>query len=72
MCTLFDSALENGLVTSNLVSKAVKCKFKETKGRRIFKIDEQKRFVEYAKGTLHYDAFCFILQTGVRVGEMMG
>lgn len=35
-------------------------------------IDEQKKFLEIAQGTSNYNQFAFILQTGLRTGELIG
>ena len=72
MYNMFQSALENDLLLSNPVRKSVKCKYRETKERRVLTIEEQEKFLEYAKETLHYEEFALILQTGMRVSEVMG
>lgn len=71
MYILFDSAVENGLLTKNPVSKAVKCtNGREPKPERVLTVDEQKTFLEAVKGKSNYNQYAFILQTGLRVGEL--
>lgn len=67
----FESAVENGLLTKNPVSNAVKCtNGKEPKAERVLTIDEQKSFLESAKGKSNYNQYALVLQTGLRVGEL--
>lgn len=71
MYALFDSAAENGLLVKNPVSKVVKCtNGKESKPERVLTMDEQKIFLEAAKGKSNYNQYALILQTGLRVGEL--
>lgn len=35
-------------------------------------VDEQKRFLEAAKGSHNYAQYALILETGLRTGEMIG
>lgn len=72
MFNMFQSALENDFLLVNPVRKSVKCKYKETKERRVLTVEEQEKFLECAKGTLHCEEFALILQTGMRVSEVMG
>ncbi len=73
MYVLFDSALENGLVVKNLVSKTVKCtNAKETKPERVLTRNEQRTFLEFASGRGNYNQYALILQTGLRAGELTG
>ncbi len=73
MYMLFDSALENELIQKNPVTKSVKCSGgKESKKSRALTREEQKLFLEAIKGTNVYNQYAIILQTGLRVGEMVG
>lgn len=73
MLTMFASAVENGLIAKNPVTKAVKCtKGKASKPKRALTVEEQKKFLEAAWGSSNYNQYALILQTGLRVGEMTG
>ena len=39
---------------------------------RALNVDEEKRFLEAAKGEWLYELYCFLLQTGCRIGEALG
>ena len=73
MYMMFDSAVENELIVKNPITKSIKCisgrKSKEVKS---LTIEEQKQFLEGVKGTSNYNQYAFILQTGLRMGEMIG
>lgn len=70
---VFESAVENGLILKNPITKAVKCaKGRESKSKRALTIDEQKLFLEAAYGSSNYCQYALILQTGLRLGEMTG
>lgn len=73
MWMMFDSALENELLIKNPVTKSVKC----TSGRkpkeiRALTVEEQRIFLDTVNGTSNYNQYAFILQTGLRTGEMIG
>lgn len=70
---MFADAVENDIILKNPVTKAVKYNIgKESKKVRALTIDEQKKFLEIAQGTSNYNQFAFILQTGLRTGELIG
>ncbi len=74
MHLLFAYAVENGLTTSNPVTRSVKLSgkiviFKDT---RYLTRAEQRAFMEEAKNHKYYEQFAFILQTGLRYGELTG
>ena len=74
MHEMFSYAVENGLISTNPVTKSVKVsskivKFQDT---RCLTLQEQEEFLKEAKGRRHYEAFAFILQTGLRYGELTG
>lgn len=70
---MFSDAVENDVILKNPVTKAVKYNIgQESKTVRALTIDEQKRFLEVAKGTSNYNQYAFILQTGLRTGELIG
>ena len=73
MYGFFESALENDLIVKNPVTRAVKCtRGKETKPKRVLTVEEQRIFLETAKNTSNYNQYAFLLQTGLRTGEMIG
>lgn len=73
MQMLFDCAAENGLAQQNPLTKRVQCKSKkEEKKGRVLTVDEQRRFLEGYRGKANYNQYAFILQTGLRAGELIG
>lgn len=73
MFGLFSSALENDMIIKNPVTKTVKCTSgKESKEKRVLTVDEQKLFLDTVKGTSNYNQYAFLLQTGLRIGELIG
>lgn len=73
MWMLFDSAVENELLSKNPVTKSVKCTSgRNPKEMRALTIEEQKIFLETISGTSNYNQYAFLLQTGLRTGEMIG
>ena len=70
---MFSDAVENDVILKNPVTKAVKYNIgKESKKVRALTIEEQKKFLEVAKGTSNYNQFALLLQTGLRTGELIG
>lgn len=70
---MFSDAVENEIILKNPVTKSVKCNIgKEPKKVRALSINEQKKFLEIAKNSRNYNQYAFILQTGLRTGEMIG
>lgn len=73
MNLLFVSAVENDLITKNPLTKSVKCcSSKKTRERQPLSIEEQKLFLQAAKDCSFYNQFAFLLQTGLRIGELSG
>lgn len=71
---MFSDAVGNDVILKNPVTKqGCKCNFgKESKKIRALTIDEQKKFLEVAEKNSNYNQFAFILQTGLRTGELIG
>lgn len=73
MGTLFKSAKMNDLITKHPMD-GVRC----TKPCRaaddihFLTRDEQRRFLDAARGTKNYHQYAFLLETGLRTGEMIG
>lgn len=71
--TMFSDAVENEIMIKNPVTKAIKHNIgKEPKKVRALTIEEQKKFLEISKGTSNYNQYAFLLQTGLRTGELVG
>ena len=70
---IFKGAVENEYILKN-PAEGIKCKYRDNDEyeRRVLTIDEQKVFKEYSKNTLYYNAYCLVLVTGLRVGEVGG
>ena len=70
---MFSDAVENDVILKNPVTKAVKYNIgKEPKKVQVLTVEEQKKFLEVAKDCSNYNQFAFVLQTGLRTGEMIG
>lgn len=70
---MFADAVENDVVFRNPVTKAVKYNIgEEPKTVRALTVEEQRKFLEVAKDSSNYNQYAFILQTGLRTGEMIG
>ena len=70
---MFSDAVENDVICKNPVTKGIKHNIgKEPKKIRALTIDEQKKFLEVAEKSSNYNQFAFILQTGLRTGELIG
>lgn len=72
LSAMFSDACENGLISTNPVTKSVKCPKKPEKNTRVLTLDEQEKFLTAAKESINYNHFLFILQTGVRSSELRG
>lgn len=73
LCCMFASAVDNDLIHKNPVTKSVKSNIgKEPKTVRALTLEEQRKFLEVAKKCSNYNAYALILQTGLRIGELMG
>lgn len=69
--SLFADAEENGLILKNPVTKNVKCTAgKQAKEKKVLSVHEHRTFLEIAKKSSFYNSYCFILQTGLRIGEL--
>ncbi len=72
MCNIFDCAVENDLIEKNPVRKSVRATGgKKTEGREALTVEEQKVFLQGAEKSAYYNGYAFILQTGIRVGELI-
>jgi len=70
---MFTDAVENDIIYRNPVTKSVKHDIgKESKKVRALTREEQRRFLEVARPCSNYNQYAFILQTGLRTGELIG
>lgn len=70
---MLEFAKENEVILSNPCKKSVKSDMgKPSQKKEALTIDIQKKFIEYAKGQCYENQFRFILQTGLRTGELVG
>lgn len=72
MASMFYYAYENQIISSSPVIKSVKSPKPAEKKIRFLTLEEQRKFLEVAKGTSNYYQFLFILNTGLRAGELAG
>lgn len=72
MSNMFSCAVENDIIPKNPITKSVKCPKIKKQDTRVLTVEEQKLFLEEAKNTTMYNHFVFVLQTGLRVGELTG
>ena len=70
---MLEFAKENEVILSNPCKKSVKSDMgKPSQKKEALTIDIQKKFIEYAKVQSYENQFRFILQTGLRTGELVG
>ena len=70
---MLEFAKENEVILSNPCKKSVKSDMgKPSQKKEALTIYVQKKFIEYAKGQSYENQFRFILQTGLRTGELVG
>lgn len=73
MHELFSDAQENGLIQKNPVTNSVKSNtLQEEKGKNVLSVTEQKSLIESLGNASWDNAIRFILQTGMRIGEVSG
>lgn len=68
----FKQAVKNGIIERNPVPLATIPRQSETKARRVFSVQEQEIFMQYAKGSYLYNLFALAIRTGMRSGEIRG
>ena len=69
---IFKGAIENGYLYRNPAEGLKLNRREEEEERRVLTRDEQKIFKEYAKDSLYSNAYCLVLETGLRAGEIGG
>ncbi len=71
--SIFQSAVDNNYISTNPASNLkVKDDSGEEKEKRVLTKEEQNVFKEYSKNTMYHNAYCLVLETGLRVGEVGG
>lgn len=68
----FKQAVKNGIIERNPVTLATIPRQGESKARRVFSIQEQEIFMQYAKESYLYNLFALAIRTGMRSGELRG
>lgn len=68
---IFEYASENDFIGKNPVSKKIRFAGKISKEKRVLTIEEQRMFLEEIKRKNHYNQYAFVLQTGLRAGELI-
>ncbi len=70
---MLEFAKENDIIINNPCKKSVKSDMgKPSVKKEALSIDNQKLFLETAKGQSYENQFRFVLQTGLRTGELVG
>lgn len=73
MGTFFKSAKDNGFIDRHPMDDVRYTKpVRAVDDIHFLTVDEQKRFLEAAKGSHNYAQYALILETGLRTGEMIG
>ncbi len=73
MGTLFKSALMNDLIAKHPMDSVKYSKpIRAVNDIKFLTVEEQKKFLDVAKGSHNYFQYALILQTGLRTGEMIG
>ena len=73
MRSVFGFAIDNEIIPSNPCKKSLRYVIGESSPKReALTIDQQHIFLKYAAETKYFDQFRFVLQTGIRCGELIG
>ena len=66
-----DQAVTNGLVLKNVSLKVKFPKQDKKESMRVLSVEEQIKFIEFAKSETYGDIFIVMLATGLRIGEVL-
>lgn len=70
---MLEFARENDVILNNPCKRSVKSNMgKPSQKKKTLTVETQKRFLQQAKGQSYENQFRFILQTGLRTGELVG
>lgn len=73
MGTMFRAAVMNDVIAKHPMNGVRYTKpIKSASDHRVLSVEEQKRFLEVAKSSHNYYQYAFILETGLRTGELIG
>lgn len=73
MGTMFRSAVMNDVISKHPMDGVRYTKpVKAASDHRVLTVDEQRKFLDTAKSSHNYYQYAFILETGLRTGEMIG
>ena len=73
MGSMFRSAVMNDVISKHPMDGVRYTKpVKSASDHRVLTVDEQKKFLEAAKSSHNYYQYAFILETGLRTGELIG
>lgn len=68
-----DKAIDTDLLTKNVAKKInIVVSKEEKKERRVLTVKETDIFLKEAKGTFYYNLYVLALETGIRIGELLG
>lgn len=70
MGAVFEAAVENQLIHVNPVTSSIKYVHGSAPIRTILTVDQQRDFLDKGSRYAHFDEFVFVLNTGLRCGEM--
>lgn len=68
--SMFKQACKNRLILHNPVENTTMPKNKKEKKIRVFTVEEQKLFLQYAQDSIYYPLYVVALGTGMRNGEL--
>lgn len=68
--SMFKQACKNRLILHNPVENTTMPKNKKEKKIRVFTVEEQKLFLQYAQDSIYYPLYVVALGTGMRTGEL--
>ena len=70
---MLEFSKENDVILSNPCKKSVKSDIgKPSDKKEALTIDVQRKFLEHIKGSSYENQYRFVLQTGLRTGELIG
>ena len=73
MRNMFEFACENDILLKNPCKRSIKHNIgKPSRTLDALSVDEQQKFLECGTYLEYFDQFAFILQTGLRIGELIG
>ncbi len=70
---MFEKAIDSDLLVKNVAKRVNTVITKEEKKeRRVLSISDTQLFLDYSEGTFYNNLFVLALETGMRIGELMG